>query len=117
MASQVEEQVLEVRTSNLTVRQIDQLVAIARMQQFLRRSVGQYPAFVHDGNVVAQDLRFVHVMRCQNDRGAVSANTLHQFPEVAACLWVQAGRRLVEKNQAWTIDQRNGKQQALPLAT
>ena len=56
-------------------------------------------------------------MRGQDDRRAAGKNALHELPEISASLWVEPGGWFVKKNELWTIYERDGEQQALPLTT
>ena len=48
-------------------------------------------------DVIAQQLRFLHVVRREDDGLALRLDRLHQLPEVAARLRVEPGGRLIEK--------------------
>src|ERR1700722_15726103 len=70
-----------------------------------------------DCNAVAQALRFFHQMSCQKDGLAAFANAAHQFPDGASRLWIQAGGELVEEHNFRIVDQREGDEEALLLAS
>ena len=74
-----------------------------------------YLAAIHNCNVIAENLGFLHVMRRQNNRRAIRADAFYKVPEISSRLWIKPGRRFIEKNHAWPIDQRDCQQQALPL--
>ena len=65
---------------------------------------------------VAQPFGFLHEVRDQHDRHAAVADTLDQFPGVAAGLRIQAGGHLVEYRDLRLADERQRDRQPLPLA-
>ena len=71
---------------------------------------------VDDGDAVAEDLRFVHVVGRENDRSAERFEFGDQIPELPSRLWVEAGRRLVEKDQIGIADDRAGERESLLLS-
>lgn len=71
-----------------------------------RTSVPDELAVDHDGDSIAELLRFVHPMRRQKQRCLVKL--LQHFEEAAAGQWVDARRRLVQELHLWTSKQRHG---------
>src|ERR1700693_3334250 len=70
-----------------------------------------------DCYAIAQSLRFLHEMSCQEDCLAALANPAHQFPDRASGLWVQASGELVEKHHFRVVDQRESNEESLLLPT
>ena len=70
---------------------------------------------VHDADAIAQRVRLVHVMRGDQDRAAALAKPLEHVPQLAARLRIEAGRRLVEKQQLGLARQRARHRQPLLL--
>ena len=70
---------------------------------------------IHDADAVAQRVRLVHVMRRDQDRAAVGAEALEHVPQLAARLRIEAGGRLVEKQQLGLAGQRARHRQPLLL--
>ena len=102
---------------NVAVRQFDQLITETVLKELLRRALPDDVSLVHDGDLVAQDLRFVHVVGREDNRRAVGPDVLHESPEIAACLRVEPGCRLIKKDQLRVVHECHGQQQALPLPT
>ena len=73
-------------------------------------------AAVHDGDLIAQQLGLLHVVRGEDDGLAARLDRLHQLPEVAPRLRIEPGGRLVEEQHRRVVDQRDGQQQPLLLA-
>ena len=84
--------------------------------QFPRSAPGDRFAVIHDGHTLAELLRFVHVVRGQDDGAAVFLELRDEVPQLAARLRVEAGGRFVEKQQVGVADQRAGQREALFLA-
>ena len=61
-------------------------------------------------------LGFVHVVGGQENRPAVLLEVLDQIPELPSCLRIEAGRRLVEKQQLRIADERARERQPLLLS-
>ena len=81
-----------------------------------RRAERDQPAVVHDADAVAERVRLVHVVRRDQDGAAGFAEPLEHAPELPPRLRVEAGRRLVEKQQVGTSGHGAGHRQALLLA-
>src|SRR5215471_2727208 len=63
-------------------------------------------AVVHDCHAITEPLRFIHIV-CGQDDGATDApEFFQQVPEVPARLWIEAGGRLIEKEQLGISDKR-----------
>ena len=77
--------------------QFDDQAFVLLPEQCVRATLRHDLARIHDRDFIAKDMRFVHVMCGQDDRGTVREDALHQLPEVAACLRVQARRGLVRE--------------------
>ena len=71
---------------------------------------------VHDGDPVAELRGLFHVVRRQHHGLAARLQPLDDLPQRATCLRVEAGRRLIEKDELGVVDQRQGNGQALLLA-
>ncbi len=97
--------------------QLQYHVIVVVLQQFVRRTVCNDLSVIHDRDAIAQHVRFFHIVRRQHDRRSIALYRLDHVPEVAARLRVQAGGRLVQKHEGRIVDQRNRKQQSLPLPT
>jgi hypothetical protein len=63
--------------------------------QRMRRVERNNVPMVHDGDAVAENLSFVHVVRRDHDCLALLFDLRDEVPQVAACLRVEAGRRLI----------------------
>jgi len=61
--------------------------------------------------------RFVHVMRCEQDRAALAFQLADNVPQLAARLRVESGGRFVEEQEFGIADQGAGDGQALALAS
>src|SRR5438132_1569535 len=83
--------------------------------QFLRCAQGNEVPVIDDGDVIAQPLRFFHVMSGQQNRAALLPKAGHDFPQLQAALRIQSGRRLVEKEDVGIAAQRPRPRQALLL--
>ena len=73
-------------------------------------------AAVHDRDDVAEVVGLLHVVRGQQDRAALGLDRPDQLPEVVARLRIEAGRRLVEEQDARVVGEGDREQQALHLA-
>ena len=83
--------------------------------QLLRSAQRDDAAVIHDGDAVAQALGLIHVVRGENDGAARLLELVDQVPQMAARLGIEAGGRLVEKQQLRIADQRAGHGQPLLL--
>ena len=75
---------------------------------FQRRggALGDDAAVVDDGDVVGHPFGFLHRVRGEEYGDLVFARqATHEFPDMAACLWVQPERRLVEEQQARLVQE------------
>src|SRR5215831_1036327 len=72
---------------------------------------------IDDGDAIAQDLRFVHVMRRQQDRSTERFEIRDEIPKLATRLRVEARGGLVEKEQVGVSHDRTGQRKALLLPT
>jgi hypothetical protein len=75
------------------------------------------PAVVEQGDPVGQDVRFFEILRRQQDCHAVVHELPDGFPELLTTARVEPGRRLVQEEQARSLDHAHGEVQAPPRAT
>ena len=73
-------------------------------------------AMLEEQRAVAQHLDAREVVRDEHDRAARALEFLDELPELAACLRIEAGRRLVEKQQLRIADERAREREPLLLA-
>ncbi len=71
---------------------------------------------IHDGDAVAEDFSFIHVMRREDDGFSLGFDHLHEVPQIAAGLRIQAGGGLVEEKHLRIVDQSDGDGKSLLLA-
>ncbi len=71
---------------------------------------------IHDSDPVAEQLRLIHEVRRQHHGLTVLAQPLNRLPEPAAALGIESGGRLVQKDQARIIHQRQGQRETLALS-
>src|SRR5205085_2342195 len=97
-------------------REFDDVLGAERRDERARRAERDDLAVVHDGNPVAQPLRFFHVMRREENRAARRAEPADHVPQLAARLRVESRGRLVEEQQLRPRDQgaRHGEPLFLP---
>src|SRR6266850_2505386 len=76
---------------------------------------GDHLAVVHDGDVVAEPLGLVHVMRRQEDRPAAASQVPDDLPELPPRLGIEARRRLIEEEEIGIADEGAGDGEALLL--
>src|SRR5262249_15091798 len=62
-------------------------------------------------------LGLIHVMRRDEESQPLPCQLMYLLPEIAAGLWINAGRRLIEQQQFRPMDQTGGECQALFPAT
>ena len=86
-----------------------------RRDELARRPERDDLAVVHDGHALAEPLRFVHVVRRQQNRPARALELFDQVPELAARLRIEPRRRLVEKQQLRVADERAREREPLLL--
>ena len=69
----------------------------------------EYTSFDHDSHFCGKGLSLLHGMRSQDDRtGLVARDVSDNFPHKTSSGWVHACRRLIEENNGWTSDDRDG---------
>src|SRR5438128_2560337 len=111
----VEEDVLEVG------RSLDPLTLESLVEQSLDESVGwlhrQDRAMVHDRDPVAEGLSLIHVVGGEDNGPPLGTDGLRQLPEVPSGLWIEAGRRLVEKKDLRLVHKGGRDAEPLLLAT
>src|SRR5580698_7890586 len=86
--------------------ELDDVLAADGRDELLRRAQRDDLAVVHDGDTIAEALGFFHVMRGQDDGASCLLESVDEIPQVAAGLRIEAGRRLVEKQQFGVADER-----------
>ena len=75
------------------------------MLEFRRRTQGDQLAFVQDGEAVAA-LGFFHQVSGDDDRDAfLISEDLQVLPEIATGARIEAGRRLVQQQDRWMMQQ------------
>ena len=70
-----------------------------RRDELSRRAERDQLPLIHDPDAIAQGVRFVHVMRGDQNRAALFAEPLEHRPQLTTRLRIETGRRLVEKQQ------------------
>src|SRR5262249_18460591 len=97
-------------------RQLEQHFGEVLAQQLPWRTLRDDTAAVEDHDLIAQKLRFLHVVRGENDGLALRLDRLYQLPEIAPRLRVGAGGGCTEKQYRGIGNQSDRKQQPLLLA-
>ena len=87
-----------------------------RGDQAARRIQRDYLAVIHDGDTIAKFFCFVHVVRGEQDCASAAFQLVDEIPKLAARLGVQAGGRLIEKEELRIAYQRAGQREALFLS-
>src|ERR671925_1034775 len=93
------------------------MVRAKRLHQLTRRAEGDDATVVDDRDAIAQALRFLHIVRRQHNRSPTLPQVANELPKLAARLRIEAGRRLVEKQQLRVADQRASERKSLLLST
>src|SRR5689334_21645719 len=70
---------------------------------------------VDDRDAIAEPLGLVHIVGREQDRAARGLELLDEVPDLAARLWIEPRRRLVEEEQIRVADDRAGDGQSLLL--
>ena len=70
----------------------------------------------HHGHAVGQVLRLVHVVGRQDDGLAEVAERANRRPGLAPCVWIEAGRGLVEEEHVGVADEREREVEPPALA-
>ena len=83
----------------------------------LRRVDGDDFAMINDGDAVADGFGFFHRVGGQENPMAFVSHCFDPCPELAAGLWVEAGRGLVHEDQLWIVDRSDNQGYALLLAS
>jgi hypothetical protein len=84
--------------------------------QLVGRALGRDHPVIDDEHPVAQDVRFLQVVRGEEDRGAqVGPEPGYVLPQVASALRIQAGGRLVQEDQRRAVHQPERDLQPPPL--
>src|SRR5690348_11568091 len=99
----------------ILTRQLQQHLREVLAQQPPRRTLRDDAAVIEYHDLIAQQLGFFHVVGREDDGLALRLDRLHQLPEVAPRLRIEAGRRLIEEQHIGIVDERDGEQQALLL--
>ena len=77
------------------------------------RALGDDPALVDDADAVGEDVGLLEVLRGQHHGDAVLARQARDlFPEVGAALGIEAGRGLVEEEDAGRVHERKREVEA-----
>src|SRR5271157_6127675 len=71
--------------------------------ELLRRAEGQHAAIIDDGQPVTERIGLLHVMRGKQYCDAFLVQLLDSRPHGHAALWIEAGGRLVEKQNGWPV--------------
>src|SRR5579863_7030712 len=79
--------------------------------QFFGGLLGDGGAVAEDSDAAAQLLGLFEVVRRKKDRQAVAIERTQPVPQLQTQLHVHAGRRLVENQQLWFVDQRPRERQ------
>ena len=104
------------RGGEVLARQLQQHLREMLPQQLPRGALGDDAAAVHDGDLIAQQLRLLHVVGREDDGLAARLDGFDQLPEAAPRLRVKPGGRFIEEQHRRIVDQRDGEQQALLLS-
>src|SRR4051812_21054371 len=72
---------------------------------------------VDDRDTIAKALGLFHVVCGEDDRAALGLEFRDQLPQLAARLWVEACRRLIEEKELRVADERAGDRESLFLTT
>src|SRR5450759_228042 len=86
-----------------------------RGDQFPRRTESYDLAVIHDGDVIAEAFRLIHIVSGQHNGFTRSLELLDQLPKLAAGLRIEARRRLIEEQQVGMAGQRASECQSLLL--
>src|SRR5215213_3561195 len=65
------------------------------------------------GDAMTEFVGFVHVVRCQEDRGSLGTELPNQVAEIPRRCRIETACRFIEKEDAWLVDQRSCNQQSL----
>jgi sulfane dehydrogenase subunit SoxC len=91
---------------------LDRRPAYLRLER-IRRALGDDLTVVDDSDPIGKDIGFLEVLRGQEDRDAVLAREpTNLVPQRCATLDVKARGRLVEEQDARTMDERHGEIEA-----
>ncbi len=101
--------------AEVLARQLQDDVVEVLLEQARRRPLRDDEPAIHDRDDVAEVVRLFHVVRRQQDRPALGLDGPEQLPEVVAGLRIEAGRRLVEEQDARVVGEGDREQQALHL--
>src|SRR5262249_41066353 len=93
------------------------MVTTETSNQFGRRSFRDDHAVVNDRQTIAETLRLVHVVGCQQDRPATLLKSTNEVPQLAPALRVKTRNRFIQKQNSWSGHQSRGDSQALTLAS
>src|SRR5207245_9665083 len=112
---EVERQLARGRRTLLS-RQLEQHLREVLVQQPAGRALGDDVTAIHDGDLIAQELRLLHVVGRQDDGLAARLDRLHQLPEITSRLRIESGGGLIEEQHRRIVDERDREQQPLLLA-
>ena len=85
-------------------RQPDEVPLAQQAAQLFERARSEDPSVVHDGEPIAELLRFLHVVRGVEHAGPGIRLFAHHVEEPHPALRVHSDRRLVEEKDARTVD-------------
>src|SRR4029077_2487651 len=97
------------RGRKILARQLEPDLLDVLVQQSPGRALRDDAAVIEDDDLIAQQLRLLHVVRREDDGLALRLDRLHQLPEVAACLRVEPGGRLVEEQPRRVAEEGEGE--------
>src|SRR6266480_5307491 len=80
-------------------------VARDRALQLFGRALGDDLAVIDDGHAIAERVRLVEVVSGQEHCRPAVVHAPHLVPYTRPALGVEAGRRLVKKQQLWPVDE------------
>ena len=85
--------------------------------QILRRPFSNNFALVHYCQSITQLFRFFHIVSGEHDGHPGTIEVAHKIPEISFGLWIETGRRLIEKQDFGVVNQCAGNGESLLLPT
>ena len=95
---------------------LDHMMSGEPFDQLRRRAFRNDLPVIDDGEAVAQTLRFIHIMRGEQDGAVAPLELPHDVPELTAALRIEPGGGLVEKQNSRIGHQRCRNRQPLLLS-
>lgn len=74
-------------------------------------------AGLHDSDLIAQNLSFVHEVGYENDGGPLIPDPFDQPPDLGPCGGVESLREFIEEDDLWMVEQCKSEKQPLLLAS